>query len=240
MTMVRPSIVVAIAGLFLGNVPPADCASALSAREALRPFNHLVGTWKGTGTPAGSREFQAKNFWIENLTWEWQFKGENAWLTVTFAKSKHFSKGELHYEQGKDEYTLTLFTLAKEKLTYVGKLKEKVLTLQREVDKETQRLVFTLLHDNRFLYRAETRPEGKSLFSRLYQVGATKEGVPFAGEDGRPECIVTGGLGTIAVTYQGKTYHVCCTGCRDEFREHPEKYIKEFEARKAKKNSPVN
>ena len=32
------------------------------------------------------------------------------------------------------------------------------------------------------------------------------------------------------VAYQGKTYYVCCSGCRDAFRDDPEKYIKEFEA----------
>ena len=38
------------------------------------------------------------------------------------------------------------------------------------------------------------------------------------------------------VEHMGKTYYVCCGGCRDEFRENPEKYIKEFEAKqKAKK-----
>ena len=40
--------------------------------------------------------------------------------------------------------------------------------------------------------------------------------------------------GTTAVMYKGKTYYVCCTGCRDEFRDNPEKYIKEFEAKQKK------
>ena len=59
-----------------------------------------------------------------------------------------------------------------------------------------------------------------------------------AGSSG-PECVVTGGLGTISVNYKGKTYYVCCTGCRDEFKDNPEKYIKEYEEKKAKeKTSP--
>ncbi len=48
-------------------------------------------------------------------------------------------------------------------------------------------------------------------------------------------CVVTGGLGKIAVTYKGQTYYVCCSGCKDAFEENPEKILKEFEARKAKK-----
>src|SRR5262249_47314231 len=130
---------------------------------------------------------------------------------------------------------LNLVTTKDQKLAFTGTFKNKSLTLDREGDKETQRLVFTFLHSNRFLYRAESRPEGKTLFTKLYSVGATKEGVPFAGGDGRPECIITGGLGTMTVSYQGKTYYVCCTGCRDEFNANPAKYVKEYEAKKAKK-----
>jgi hypothetical protein len=92
-----------------------------------------------------------------------------------------------------------------------------------------------LLHDNRFLYRYEVRQAGKTFFSKQYTVGATREGVAFAGGDNKPECVVSGGLGTLAVVYMGKTYYVCCSGCRDEFRENPEKYIKEQEAKKKTK-----
>jgi hypothetical protein len=97
------------------------------------------------------------------------------------------------------------------------------------------RAEYSLLHHNRHLYRFETRPAGTTVaFTKKYQVGATKEGVAFADVPKGPECIVSGGLGTMKVLYKGKEYYVCCSGCRDEFRENPEKYIKEAEA-KAKK-----
>ncbi|MGL4465489.1 MAG: YHS domain-containing protein, partial [Planctomycetia bacterium] len=32
----------------------------------------------------------------------------------------------------------------------------------------------------------------------------------------------------------GKTYHVCCTGCRDAFNDDPEKFISEANAKRAK------
>ena len=35
--------------------------------------------------------------------------------------------------------------------------------------------------------------------------------------------------------YKGKTYYVCCGGCRDAFKDDPETYIKEFEAKQPKK-----
>ena len=52
----------------------------------------------------------------------------------------------------------------------------------------------------------------------------------FASVDEGPECVVSGGHGTMSTTYKGKTYYFCCTGCRDAFADNPEKYIKEYEA----------
>jgi len=113
-----------------------------------------------------------------------------------------------------------------------------VLTLDR-VDgpaNEQQRIVFSLLHNNRHLYRFETRPAGSTVaFDKKYQVGATKEGVAFADVGKGLECIVSGGAPSIKVTYMGKDYYVCCTGCRDEFKADPEKYIKEAAAKAKKK-----
>jgi YHS domain-containing protein len=100
---------------------------------------------------------------------------------------------------------------------------------------ETHRLVMSLLHNNRFVYRYEVKPKDRPLFVRKYQVGVTKEGEPFAGAgDAQPECIVSGGKGTIKVVHKDKTYYVCCSGCRSAFRDDPEKYIKEYEDKKAK------
>jgi YHS domain-containing protein len=221
--------------LLLSAAAPA-LADKSAAHKALQPFNDLIGDWRATGTPEGTREEQQRGFWTEALTWSWAFKGDDAWLTVTFDKGKYFRKGELRYRADKELYQLTLSTPDREGLVFTGKLEDRRLTLTREDEaaKETQQLVVTLLHANRFLYRYEVRPEGKKVFTRLYQVGATKEGEPFAAEDNGPECIVSGGRGTIKVTHNGQTYYVCCTGCRTEFLASPEKYIKEYEEKKKK------
>ena len=36
----------------------------------------------------------------------------------------------------------------------------------------------------------------------------------------------------MTVSYKGKTYPVCCSGCRDEFNDNPEKYAKKADARR--------
>jgi hypothetical protein len=121
---------------------------------------------------------------------------------------------------------------------FEGTAKDDRLTLERtdETSKETQRLTLTVLHEgSRFLYQYEIKPANRSSFSLVYKVGATKQGIDFAskGSSG-PECVVSGGLGTMQVSYKGKTYYVCCTGCRDAFQDDPEKYIKEFNQKKEK------
>ena len=225
------------------GVCQCDTPKPTSAKDALQPFNVLVGSWKGSGAPEGTRDERLAGAWEETIAWEWKFKEQDACLTLTFTKGKHFTKGELHYTpetDGSPRFTLTLTGTDKSTATFAGTLDEKgkVLTLTRTDGpaKEEQRLVFSLLHDNRHLYRLETRPANTTVaFTRKYQVGATKEGVAFADVPKGLECIVSGGKGTMKVTYKGKDYYVCCSGCRDEFKENPEKYIKEFEAKAKEK-----
>lgn len=204
-------------------------------REALKPLNILVGSWKGTGTPDGTAEEKQKGHWVETVACEWQFKEADAWLTLKFEKGKLFSSGELRAKR--DGVELTLKTPADEVQTFSGQVKGKQLVVERTIaeSKTVERLTFSLLHENRVVYRVESKPASGTLWTKRFQVGMTKEGVPFAetGASAR-ECVVSGGLGTIPVTFEGKTYYVCCSGCRDEFKASPAKYVKEFEAKRKK------
>jgi hypothetical protein len=130
----------------------------------------------------------------------------------------------------------------KEKRIFEGPLDKKRLLLERtdEKKKEKQRLILALFHFNRHVYSYEVKPADRTAFRVVYRVGATKEGVEFAGDEDKPECVVSGGLGTMPVSYKGKTYYVCCSGCRDAFNDEPEKYIKEYESKRAKKAKKDN
>jgi hypothetical protein len=235
--MNQSQLVLGVLAVLAGFPAPADRRDTRTPKEALKAFNHLIGSWRATGTPEGSREEKQRGFWTESIRWEWQFKGKDAWLEAAWEKGKYFQKGVLRYLPDKDLYQLTLQTPAKETLVFTGQLKDHVLTVERmdDVKKETQRLVFTLLHANRFLYRYEVKTGDRPLFGRRYEVGVTKEGEAFAGAgDAYHECVVSGGLGTIKVEYMGKTYYVCCGGCRSAFKEDPETFLKEYEAKKKK------
>jgi hypothetical protein len=206
-----------------------------TAKEALQAFQDLIGSWRGTGQPGGTREERQKGFWQETIAWQWRFKGAEVWLRADLEKGKWYSRMELRYVPAKDVYQLKAWTAGKKEQTFEGKLQKRRLTLSREEAMRTQQLVFSLLHSNRYLYRLEEKPADVASLRRVFEVGATKNGVAFASEDDKPECVVSGGLGTMPVSYKGKTYYVCCSGCRDAFKEEPEKYVKEFEARKKAK-----
>src|SRR6266404_5314452 len=116
----------------------ADQPKARTPKEALQPFKDLIGCWRGTGQPEGSREEKQRGFWIETLNWEWQFKGSDAWLKVELDKGKYFSKGELRYLPDKNGYRFAATTPAGESLTFDGDLKDTVLTLERVDDKKKE------------------------------------------------------------------------------------------------------
>jgi hypothetical protein len=235
-----PRVLTAVALLgavaFLNATPPDT--KTKTPREALQAFSDLIGDWKCTGTPNGTQAEKSKGFWVEKMSWEWQFKDKDAWLKIVYDKGKYYTGGELRYVPDKDHYTLTLTTIDKEKQTFVGTIETrdttKIVTFEREVGKESQRFVFRLLHDDVYRYSYDVKAEGRPFFKTKWSVGATPHGRSFAAGTGKPECIVSGGTGTSPVMYMGKTYYVCCSGCRDEFNASPAKYVKEWEEKQAK------
>jgi hypothetical protein len=234
-------LVLALAVVLWAATGWAGEPTARTSKEALQAFNDLIGSWRVTGSPEGTQAERQAGFWTEKLSWEWQFKGGDCWLKFAYDPGKKFGSGELHYLPEKNQYQFTAQAASGEKQTFVGTLDGKKLTLERAdpASPEQQRLVVSLLHSNRYTYRFETKRPGQVDFVKRWQAGATKEGEAFAdASPGGPECVVSGGLGTIRVSYKGQTYYVCCSGCRDAFNDEPEKYIKEYEERKKKGKKP--
>jgi hypothetical protein len=212
-----------------------------SAKEALQSFNDLIGPWRATGQPqTGTPAEKQRGFWKEQIEWSWKFKGEDAWLVFTIKDGKHFQGGTIRYLPEKDKFKVTMQGADGKETEFLGKLIKNGRALEAErtdENKDVTRLTIGLVGEVRFTYTLERKPSGRRLFSKEYMVSATKEGESLAGtqKSDKPECIVSGGLGTSTVTYKGQTYYVCCSGCRDAFNENPEKYIKEWEAKKSKK-----
>jgi hypothetical protein len=206
------------------------------AREGLKVLQDYIGGWKGSGGPIRPR--LGAPIWSEKIDWSWRFKGSDIWLAVKFEKGKYFKTGELRYLPAKKLYQFTLADVKGKKRVFDGELDKGYLTLQRtDPDtKETQKLVMNLAGDGvRFIYRYGHKRGGSTLWVNDFQVASTKVGESLGAVEKKQECVVSGGVGTIAVSFKGETFYVCCSGCRDEFNANPEKYVKEFKARKAGK-----
>ena len=214
----------------------ADESAADARKAALQELNDYVGSWKGAGGPDKPRPGPKDPTWNETIAWSWRFKGDDSWLSFEIKDGKHFTGGDVRYLPAKKSYQLTAVDVKKQKLEFQGKLDPKGYLIFERTDKtsgETQQLTMNLAGDGvRFIYRFATRPKGSTVFNKQYMVAASKEGESLGSTAKKNECVITGGLGTIPVTYMGETFYVCCTGCRDAFNEDPAKYVREFRAKK--------
>lgn len=216
----------------LPNLRSAAGDRPRDAKEALQALQDYIGGWKGNA----GWEKDKSSIWKEGAEWSWRFKGKDAWFSVDMTGSKLFKKGELRYLAAKDAYQLRLIDKDGAPIEFEGELAKGYLTLER-VDpktKEGQQIKINMGGAGlRLILAYSTRLPDRKIYNKVFQVAYTKEGESFgtAGTK-KPECVVTEGLGTMAVSYMGVTYYVCCSGCRDAFNENPAKVIADYKARK--------
>jgi hypothetical protein len=217
--------------LVLRSAAAGDSDEQKKVKEALQELNDYIGPWKGNGTSEQDR----LAIWRESADWSWRFKGKDAWLTLKLDPGKHFKGGELRYLPDQELYQMTMTDKDGKKQVFDGKVKKGKLVLERKDPDSgaTQQLQMNLAAGGvRLIYTYSVKPANRTFFTKEYQVGFTKVGESLGAGEKKVECIVTGGLGKIPVTYNNVTYYVCCSGCRDAFNENPAKYVKEYEAKK--------
>lgn len=203
-------------------------------KEALGKVQKLIGGWKGVGQP---QRGSTKDSWTEQADWAWKFGPERTTLFSRTEQSKYFEKVELIATDKADAYVLKATPKAGgEAIEYQGSLdKDERLTFEQKDAPEgmPQRISLRFVADGK---RLLTLYEGKTKFSdqlvRLAEVGYTRVGSGFGQGAQGPECVVTGGAGTMTVEYLGQKYYVCCTGCRDYFNADPAKALAEYKERK--------
>lgn len=207
---------------------------AAGDKEQLAQLQQLVGNWRGIGQPLRG---STKDSWVEEADWAWSFGKHGPALVATLPKTKYFSRLQLSAADA-DQFKLSATpTTGGESVVYSGQLddqKRLILTAEQPRAGMPQRLSFRFVAEgNRLLILLERQNAASGQFTRLAEVGYTRQGSGFGQGTVQRECVVTGGLGTIAVMHNGQTYYVCCTGCRDYFNEQPEKVLAEYDARKA-------
>ncbi|WP_435010484.1 YHS domain-containing protein [Tundrisphaera lichenicola] len=198
------------------------------------PFEQMIGGWKGTATPTANR----LKGWQESHSWAWKFeKGKPTGMSLTFEGNKTIAKAQLTFDSSAKKYRVDGTDPLGKPLQYLGSLGTdgKSLTLDRvgpESGTQERLLIWPNSNKIRYTFNVERQERGAPQYKRVVTVGLTKTGESFAaGGEGSnlPRCIMTGGASTLTVSYQGKTYPVCCTGCRDEFNDNPEKYARKAE-----------
>lgn len=218
---------------------------------AMQPLQVMLGKWRGT-TNKEFKGFKA----VEESEWIWDFKTNRAQpaLTVKSDKSPYIREGRLTFLPAEQKFQFTAttpegvqhvmtgtFEREPEEFTGDDNKPQKSYKLKlSEVEPnapDAWQVAFDQQENNRYLVQV-SRKSGSN-FQLIDTVGTQRMGTSVAANDedyGERKCIISGGLGTSTVSYGGKTYWVCCSGCQAAFNDDPKRWLaKMAEADKAKK-----
>ncbi len=223
--------------IFGGLSAPDEAASKsqvtrISDSNPLKPLNALIGEWRGVGQlKRGSRD----GAWSEKVTCEWHFENSTQSILLRTEDGSQFEKLVIAGDAEQKSIILKQ-TLKGVTRTYRGPAPKSWpdrIELVSEADDQgvSYRCTIQQLSDIRATILFEQRSSATGSFRRVAGVGYTRAGEKLAVSGGNErKCIVTGGLGTIPVTYMGKTYYVCCQGCVQAFNDAPEAIIADYQA----------
>lgn len=226
--------------------PGSETEQMESVVQALQPLQVMLGKWRGTT----NQKFKGFNA-VEELEWIWDFKTNRAQpaLIVKSDKSPYIREGRLtyltkeqlfqftvktpegveHVMQGKFEREPDEFTGDDNKPQRTYKL---VMSESEPQGGEAWKVALDHQENNRYLVQV-SRKRGSGQFQLADTVGTQRMGTSFAANDedyGDRKCIISGGLGTMTVSYNDKTYWVCCTGCQSAFNDDPKRWLAKMEA----------
>ena len=215
-----------------------DAPDSISAsKAALGKLGSLIGKWRGVGQV---RRNSNRGAWRQSGEFVWDFTSDAPEIHYVVADGQLTSLGRISWDG--DMYQLVLIRPDKTQATYRGAWHQNRLVFNSGPDALTvrRRLTITPLNPKRTLVLHEKTAPSREIYQRVAEVGYTREGtrLAVAGAGGR-ECVVTGGTGTTAVTYQGKTYYVCCSGCKQAFDDDPAGIIADYLARLQKRREKL-
>lgn len=221
---------------------------------ALKPVQIMLGKWQGLIRNASRSEVH---------DWVWDLKTDPLFpaLVLSIPEGEFFTNARLTYDPRIEKFLMTTVDDEDVKRTFTGefiaepkdvpsedgKTVERTFQLELTEDSDAGRgtryqYIFKQQHNNRYLVDVN-RARGKAKFRQFDVIGSQRDGVSFAKADddyGDKTCIISGGLGTSTVTYKGRTFYVCCSGCKAAFDDEPERWIARMEQQKAEKMKANN
>ncbi|GDY07224.1 hypothetical protein LBMAG52_07100 [Planctomycetia bacterium] len=223
------------------NVPPEKQLD--DVKKALKPIQVVLGPWHAIIDK--SKEY-------EDLQWVWDWKTDRAQPALAMATKEagaYFKTMRLTYLVEEEKFQMTVADKEGKQRVLQGIYTAEPVDKPGEDKKQTPQRTYKLLltetgdakdrwqvvmnqqDNNRYLLEL-SRLRGKN-FVRFDTVASQREGTSFALDDSdfkEKTCVISQGLGTMQVSHKGKSYWVCCTGCKAAFEEDPEKWIAKFEA----------
>jgi len=225
--------------------------------SALQPLQVLLGDWRWIT----NKEFGGSKKAAEDLKWVWDFQTDEAQPSLTAKSEAHpyFAQIWLTYLPDDERFQTTARAPDGQQRVFRGTWTEGGEPKEESDGKKVQhtfkmqlsqvspsdgdqwQLVLSQLDNNQYLMNLTRRPATGKQYGPLDVVRQQRLGTSFAVADSDnpgPKCIISGGLGTMSVSYKGKSYPVCCSGCAAAFNDDPEKWLAKLAARdKAKKSA---
>jgi len=204
--------------------------------DKLDDLQILLGTWRGITQ-------KTKNIDETNWVWDFQTEPKQPALLMESNANPYLNHARLTYLPESSEYQLTLAgddetrvltgQFSEEIRSEIGDNDQPQKTYKLELTDPAEedrgiRLVFNQQNNNRYLLEVYEQRRPGDRFFRIDTVSTQRQGTSMALIDegyGEKTCIISGGLGTIQVSYQGKGYYVCCSGCKAAFEDDPERWI---------------
>ena len=214
--------------------------------SALSQLSFLVGDWRGVAQPKRGSNSGA---WSEKSHVVWRFDeqipcllmklepGEKS-TRIFFATASETGRPIIELHQP-DKPALAMELTEPEKSPVADSTAQDHWMFESVAEPGKPRLRFTVrkINDIRMTMLFEESLSSGAPFRRQYEIGMTRAGERLAnGNTGERQCIVTGGLGTISVTHAGKTYYVCCEGCKQAFESDPEGTLTAYRERLTQKS----
>ncbi|MBS0263373.1 MAG: hypothetical protein JSS02_15635 [Planctomycetes bacterium] len=211
---------------------------------ALQPFQLLLGQWRWIT----NKKFEGKNKSGEDLAWVWDFKHDPQQPALTSQSETHPYIRQLWFSFQPEENTFQVQVRPVEgpdremqgTWTEDGEPREEAdgkrvqhsyklqLTQVTPAEGDQWQIVFSQLDNDQYLLTLSRKAASSKQFSQLDVVRQQRLGTSFAVADSDnpgPKCIISGGLGSMSVTYKGKSYPVCCSGCAAAFNDDPERWL---------------
>lgn len=230
--------------------PAAPKVDRNAVMAAMKPIQTVLGAWEGK-TQRNVGDFKA----LDQPTWVWDHKTDRDQpaLVMKSEKNHYFREARLTYVPGIDKFQLTTTDADAHKRVFQGtftspveeytgddnrpqkKFKIEMTEITPGVSRDQWQVVLNQQDNNRYLF--ELAEKKGMRFLRFDTLANQRAGTSFALNDSdykERTCVISGGLGTTAVTFGGKTYYVCCSGCKSAFDDEPARWVAEFEAKQKK------